>query len=102
MAQRTRAARERTPSFRFTCAATNELGRRVFATAACGSCHTLADADASGTIGPNLDTAEPTRALVVERVTNGKGGMPAFKARLTPEQIDNVADYVSSIAGGSG
>jgi mono/diheme cytochrome c family protein len=35
-------------------------------------------------------------------VTNGKGGMPAFKARLTPEQSDNVADYVSSIAGGSG
>src|SRR5206468_2512386 len=81
--------------------AANELGKKVFATAACGSCHTLKDADAAGTVGPNLDTAKPTRALVVARVTNGKGAMPAFKDSLTPDQIRNVADYVSSVAGRS-
>ena len=45
---------------------------------------------------------EGERALVLTRVSDGKGAMPAFKDRLTSEQIQNVADYVSSVAGGSG
>ena len=65
----------------------------------CGACHTLAAADTSGTVGPNLDDAKPPKALVVDRVTNGKGGMPSFKGQLTDEQIQSVADYVSSSAG---
>lgn len=28
------------------------------------------------------------------QVTNGKGAMPAFKSRLNPQQIDDVATYV--------
>lgn len=28
------------------------------------------------------------------QVTNGKNAMPAFKSRLNPEQIENVASYV--------
>jgi cytochrome c oxidase subunit I len=74
-------------------------GKKVFASAACGSCHTLADAGASGTVGPNLDEAKPSRALVVARVSDGKGGMPSFGDRLTAQQIADVADYVSSAAG---
>jgi cbb3-type cytochrome c oxidase subunit III len=67
----------------------------------CGSCHTLADAGTSGNVGPNLDQAKPPKALVVDRVTNGKGPMPAFGKTgvLTPAQIQAVADYVSSSAG---
>jgi mono/diheme cytochrome c family protein len=34
-------------------------------------------------------------------VTNGGGGMPAFKATLSEAQIKAVADYVSSNAGKS-
>jgi mono/diheme cytochrome c family protein len=74
-------------------------GAEVFASAGCASCHTLADAGASGTVGPNLDEAQPDEALVVERVTNGQGAMPSFADQLTEQQIADVAAYVSSVAG---
>jgi mono/diheme cytochrome c family protein len=32
-------------------------------------------------------------------VTNGGGGMPAFKGQLSPAEIVAVAEYVSSSAG---
>jgi mono/diheme cytochrome c family protein len=74
-----------------------EAGMAVFlGSAGCGGCHTLADAGTSGSIGPNLDAAQPSHALVVERVTNGQGVMPSFKDTLTEQQIQDVAAYVSS------
>jgi cytochrome c6 len=73
-------------------------GKSIF-TANCGSCHTLADAGTSGNVGPNLDGVKPTREKVVTQVTNGGGAMPAFKDTLDPQQIQAVADYVSSVAG---
>ena len=73
-------------------------GKSIFAQK-CVACHTLADAGSSGTVGPNLDHAKPSRDLVVDRVTNGQGGMPSFKGDLDPAQIQAVADYVSSVAG---
>ncbi|HEV8686404.1 MAG TPA: cytochrome c [Gaiellaceae bacterium] len=74
-------------------------GKQVFQTAGCGSCHTLKDAGTTGQIGPNLDDAKPSHDLVVERVTKGKGAMPTFKDKLTDKQIQDVAAYVSSVAG---
>ncbi len=74
-------------------------GKEVFASAGCGSCHTLADAGSNGQVGPNLDDAQPSEALVVDRVTNGQGAMPPFKGQLDQEQIDAVARYVSQVAG---
>lgn len=75
-------------------------GKEVFmGVSGCGGCHTLSDAGASGAIGPNLDATQPPYDLVVERVTNGQGGMPAFGDQLTSEQIADVAAYVSSVAG---
>ena len=74
-------------------------GKTIF-TQTCASCHTLADAGTSGTVGPNLDQSKPTKELVVVRVTNGKGAMPSFKGSLDPAQIEAVADYVSSAARG--
>jgi mono/diheme cytochrome c family protein len=74
-------------------------GKSIFATAGCANCHTLADAGSTGTVGPNLDDAKPSKALVVDRVTNGKGVMPSFKDSLDAAQIQAVADYVSSTAG---
>jgi cbb3-type cytochrome c oxidase subunit III len=73
-------------------------GKSIFA-ANCGSCHTLADAGTSGAVGPNLDAAKPSKDLVVDRVTNGKGAMPSFSDSLDDAQIQAVADYVSSAAG---
>jgi len=75
-------------------------GKAVFTgSAGCTGCHTLKDAGSTGTVGPNLDQAMPPASLVIDRVTNGKGVMPSFKGTLTPTQIDDVAAYVSSIAG---
>jgi mono/diheme cytochrome c family protein len=74
-------------------------GKQVFETAGCTSCHTLKDAGASGTVGPNLDDAKPPKSLVVDRVTNGKGVMPPFKGQLTSAEIEAVATYVSTVAG---
>lgn len=76
-------------------------GKQVFTAAGCVGCHTLADAGAKGTIGPNLDQAKPDHALVVERVTNGKGPMPSFKDNLSEEDIQNVAAYVVQATSGS-
>jgi cytochrome c6 len=73
-------------------------GKKLFVQA-CGGCHTLADAGTSGNVGPNLDGVKPTRQKVVTQVTNGGGAMPAFKDTLDQQQIQAVADYVSSVAG---
>ena len=69
-------------------------GEAVFASAGCGGCHVLEAAGSSGSIGPNLDEAQPDAALVVERVTNGMGAMPAFEGQLDEQQIQDVAAYV--------
>jgi mono/diheme cytochrome c family protein len=75
-------------------------GKQVFlSVAACGGCHTLSDAGSTGNVGPNLDDVKPTYDKVVTQVTNGGGAMPAFKGTLTPQQIADVAAYVSSVAG---
>ena len=77
------------------------VGKEIFlGSAGCASCHTLADAGATGTIGPNLDAAQPSLELAVDRVTNGQGGMPPFSDTLTEEEIQEVAAYVSAAAGG--
>ncbi len=76
-------------------------GKQVFESAGCTSCHTLADAGSTGTVGPNLDEAKPPATLVVDRVTHGKGAMPSFEGQLSEAQIQDVAAYVSSVAGTS-
>ena len=69
-------------------------GESVFASAGCGGCHTLEAAGSSGSVGPNLDDSKPDHALVVDRVTNGSGAMPAFDDELDEKQIQDVAAYV--------
>jgi mono/diheme cytochrome c family protein len=69
-------------------------GEKVFASAGCGGCHTLKAAGSSGNVGPNLDDVKPDFALVVDRVTNGKGAMPSFKGQLSDQEIADVAQYV--------
>jgi len=77
-----------------------DAGREVFLGASgCGTCHTLADAGTSGTVGPNLDEAKPSKELAIDRVTNGRGGMPSFKGQLSDAQIEAVATFVAENAG---
>ena len=90
------AATETTPSLEGDPVA----GKAVYTGAsACIGCHALADAGATATVGPNLDDTMPSAALVVDRVTNGQGGMPPFGNTLTEQQIADVAAYISSVAG---
>jgi len=75
-------------------------GKEVFASNGCGGCHTLAAANATGNVGPNLDESKPSTELVVERVTLGKAPMQAFGETLDPQQIADVAAYVTQSTGG--
>ena len=69
-------------------------GKAVFATVGCSGCHTLKAANATGTIGPNLDDLKPALAKIVHQVEVGGGPMPAFKGSLTAKQISDVAAFV--------
>jgi mono/diheme cytochrome c family protein len=69
-------------------------GQQVFQDAGCVACHTLAAAGATGTVGPSLDETKPPYDLVIDRVTNGMGAMPAFRDQLTEQQIQDVATFV--------
>jgi mono/diheme cytochrome c family protein len=74
-------------------------GKEVYASAGCGSCHVLADAGSTGTIGPSLDDSSVDFAGAVEQITNGGGGMPPFSGELSEEEIANVAAYVVTARG---
>ncbi len=74
-------------------------GKTVFVNTGCGACHVLKAAGANGTIGPNLDTAPLTKALIVSRVSNGKGSMPSFSAQLSAQQISDVTDFILASRG---
>jgi cytochrome c551 len=82
-----------------------KAGEIIFVNEGCGGCHSLKDAgvigniDDAGSIGPDLDSVKPSHEQVVEVVTNGKGAMPAFKGDISPKDIQDVAAYVSSVAG---
>ncbi|MFO8142418.1 MAG: cytochrome c [Marinobacter sp.] len=79
-------------------------GKQVFtqeAQPSCAICHTLADAGSAGAIGPDLDELKPSLEQVINAVTGGVGIMPAFEESLTEEQIQAVADYVTSVTGGA-
>src|SRR5689334_25380009 len=79
--------------------ASASAGAKVFGSAGCGSCHTLAAAHASGQVGPNLDQLRPGFAAVHDKVTNGGGGMPPFSGQLSEQQIRDVAAFVATRAG---
>lgn len=75
-------------------------GKDLFGSSGCGGCHTLADAGASGAVGPNLDDLKPTAAAVYDIVTNGRNAMPAFSGQLDEQQIADVAAYVVQATSG--
>ena len=73
-------------------------GKTIFTTN-CGSCHALKAAGTKGNIGPNLDQLKPALAATQRQVIHGGGVMPAFKGRLTDQQITAVSKYVAANAG---
>ncbi len=74
-------------------------GRDLFANWSCGSCHSLADAGATGHVGPEFDgDANLNEAFIVNRVTNGQGAMPAFGGQMSDEEIATIATYINTVA----
>jgi sulfite dehydrogenase len=83
-------------------------GKELFVTN-CGACHTLAAAGTDGVVGPDLDQLlappSPTppqsstiKPRVLTAINNGIAGrMP--KGVLSGQQADQVATYVSQVAG---
>src|SRR5881396_1322612 len=70
-------------------------GAKVFDSAGCGGCHTLAAAKSNGTVGPNLDQLRPDQQRVELQVRNGGVGMPSFRNKLSRIEISQVAEFVS-------
>lgn len=76
-----------------------DKGRELFSNWGCGSCHSLADAGATGHVGPSFDgDVNLTVNFITNRVTNGQGGMPAFGGQMTDEEIKTIATYISKVA----
>ena len=72
-------------------------GREVFVdgtSPSCGACHTLADAETIGAIGPNLNELQPTAEQVSRAVRDGVGIMPSMGDVLSEAQLRDVAAYV--------
>ncbi len=72
-------------------------GAKVFS-ANCASCHAggknLVQANKSLNKSDLEKYGMNSAEAIIAQVTNGKNAMPAFKARLKPEQIEDVAAYV--------
>jgi mono/diheme cytochrome c family protein len=89
-------------------------GGQVFADNGCGSCHTLAAAEAAGTVGPNLDEVIPGQdAKEVEesivdpeaQITQGFGAgqMPSdYEAQISPEDMKLLVEFLLDNAGDGG
>ena len=73
-----------------------EMGKTIFLEQSnCAVCHTLADAETVGQIGPNLNQIKPDIIRVISAVTNGIGVMPPYEGTLSMQEIEAVAHYVS-------
>jgi cytochrome c553 len=74
-------------------------GEEIFASAGCGSCHTLEEAGTDGTVGPDLDDSQVDQAAAVQQITGGGGGMPPFEGQLSEQEIQDVAAFVVASEG---
>jgi cytochrome c oxidase subunit 2 len=87
-------------------------GKALFASAGCVACHTLADAGATGTTGPNLDKVLKGKdatfiktSIVDPNAFIAKGYTPGimpsnFKDTLQPAEIDALVKYLKDTTNG--
>jgi cytochrome c oxidase subunit II len=80
-------------------------GATVFADNGCASCHTLKPANATGTVGPDLDKIDnPTSAFIKQSIVDPnkvvtKGFQPNimpqdFGQKLSPDELDALVEYL--------
>jgi mono/diheme cytochrome c family protein len=94
-------------------AASAELaeGKQVFTTNGCGSCHTLAAADATGTVGPDLDQTLPgkSKAFIRESIVDPNAKVapgysagimpPTFGSSLSSAELNALVTFLQQSAG---
>lgn len=100
-------------------ASSNPSAGKTLFTERCGSCHVLADAGTSGTIGPSLDAAfyqfrqeidsasdaedtirQVVRGQIAYPTVNPSTGEPGMPADIVKgQEADDVATYIASVAG---
>ena len=79
--------------------ASQKEGRVLFAEK-CATCHTLADANAVGKVGPNLDVLQPPAALTINAIEMGRAGRGQMPAQVIEnDDAKKVAAYVAEVAG---
>jgi mono/diheme cytochrome c family protein len=80
--------------------ASEEHGRELFGRT-CNQCHTLAEANTVGKVGPNLDVLKPPKSLTLNAIqagrAQGNGRMPA--QLLQGHDAEDVAAFVAKVAG---
>ncbi len=74
----------------------NAAAITLFDSSGCAGCHTLSVADASGAVGPNLDTTSLSKAEIEAQIRSGGGAMPPYEGQLTDAQISSLADLIST------
>jgi mono/diheme cytochrome c family protein len=72
--------------------------RKLFNDNSCSGCHTLADADAGGGIGPSLDgDSKLDHDSIVQRIKTGSGPMPGFDGQIPDPDINLLASYILQV-----
>jgi cytochrome c551/c552 len=72
----------------------NETAIALFDSSGCAGCHTLSVADASGTVGPNLDISSLSKAETEAKIRSGGGAMPPYEGQLSDAEISSLADLI--------
>jgi cytochrome c2 len=94
----------------------DDPGAQVFAQANCAGCHTLEAADATGTVGPDLDDVVPNRlktaAAVREAIVNPNKepapGYPldvmpqTYEQDLSPTELNDLVQFLLKYSGEKG
>jgi mono/diheme cytochrome c family protein len=80
--------------------AAEQRGRELFGQR-CANCHTLKASNAVAQVGPNLDTRQPPKNLVLNAIKNGRAaGNGQMAADLVEgEDAEDVASYVAKAVG---
>jgi mono/diheme cytochrome c family protein len=89
-------------------------GAQVFANNGCGGCHTLAAAEAGGTVGPNLEevlagqSAAMIKTSIVDPNANIAKGFPAnvmpstYSTSISPTELKALVDFLMDSASKGG
>ncbi|MCD1258722.1 c-type cytochrome [Paenibacillus athensensis] len=71
--------------------------QELFTANKCISCHGV---DLAGRVGPSTNLqkigATQTKEQIAEQIRNGGGGMPAYKSKLSEDEVNQLADWLSS------